>query len=159
MLITSFIKRTQPLIRYEVSDMVALTTAPCACGRPLARMVSVQGRSDDILRMTGPDGRTIAVHPLTLQAPIEALAELRQYKIIHDDQGLHVLLVLRDGAVADEVSRRIEETLRSELLDAGVADPRLDVKIVAELPREQGHSGKFKLVESRTSPGAAPPAH
>jgi class 3 adenylate cyclase len=45
----------------EISDMVALTTAPCACGRPLARMVSLQGRSDDIrarstLRQTpGPD--------------------------------------------------------------------------------------------------------
>ncbi len=151
MLVTSFIKRTQPLIRYEVSDMVALTTVPCACGRPLARIVSVQGRSDDIMRMTGPDGRTIAVHPLTLQGPIEALAELRQYKIVHDDQGLHVLVVLRDGAIIDEVSRRIEQTLRSELLDAGVADPRLEVKIVTELPREQGHSAKFKLVESRTS--------
>ena len=65
-------------------------------------------------------------------------------------------VVLRDGAVVDEVSRRIEETLRSKLLDAGVADPRLEVKIVAELPREQGDSAKFKLVESRTSPGAAP---
>ncbi len=135
--------------------MVALTTVPCACGRPLARMVSVEGRSDDILRMTGTDGRTITVHPLTLQSPMEALAELRQYKIVHDDDGLHVLVVLRDAAAVDEVSQRIEETLRSELLDAGVADPRLEVTIVAELPREQGHSAKFKLIESRTSSSAA----
>ena len=158
MLITSFIKRTQPLIRYELSDMVALTTEPCACGRPLARMVSVEGRSDDILRMTGPDGRTIAVHPHTLKSPMVALAELRQYKIVHDDEGLHVLVVLRDGAAGDEVSQRVDAMLRSKLLDAGVADPRLEVKIVAELPREQGPSAKFKLIESRTSPGAAPPA-
>jgi len=149
LLITSFIKRTQPLLRYEISDMVALTTAPCPCGRPLARMVSVQGRSDDVLRMTGTDGRTITVHPLTLSGPMAGLPELRQYKIIHDDGGLHVLVMLRDAAPADEVSRRIEETLRSKLLAAGVADPRLDVKIVAELPREQGHSAKFKLIESR----------
>ncbi len=158
MLITSFIKRSQPLIRYELSDMVALTTEPCACGRPLARMVSVEGRSDDILRMTGTDGRTIAVHPHTLKSPMVALGELRQYKVVHDDDGLHVLVVVRDGAAVDEVSRRIEETLCSKLLDVGVADPRLEVKIVPELPREQGPSAKFKLIESRTSPGAAPPA-
>jgi len=158
LLITSFIKRTQPLLRYEISDMVALTTAPCACGRPLARMVSVQGRSDDILRMTGADGRTIAVHPHTLKSPMAALPELRQYKIIHDDDGLHVLLVLRDAAPAHEVSRRIDATLRSKLLAAGVADPRLEVSIVAELPRERGHSAKFKLIESRTSSSAAAPA-
>jgi len=155
LLITSFIKRIQPLIRYEVSDMVALTTLPCACGRPLARMVLVEGRSDDILRMTGTDGRTVTVHPLTLQSPMEALAELRQYKIVHDDDGLHVLVVVRDAAAVAEVSRRIEATLRSVLLDAGVADPRLEVTIVAELPREQGHSAKFKLIESRTSSSAA----
>ena len=155
LLVTSFIKRTQPLLRYEISDMVALTTAPCPCGRPLARMVSLDGRSDDILRMTGADGRTIGVHPHTLKSPMAALPELRQYKIVHDDDGLHVLVVLRDAAPADDVSSRIDATLRSELLAAGVADTRLEVSIVAELPREEGHSAKFKLIESRVSSGAS----
>jgi len=155
LLATSFIKRTQPVLRYEISDIVALTTAPCPCGRPLARMVSLQGRSDDILRMKGADGRTVAVHPLTLRSPMAALPELRQYKIIHDDDGLHVLVVLRDAIPGDELSRRVDATLRSKLLAAGVASPRLEVVIVAELPREQGHSAKFKLIESRTSSSAA----
>jgi phenylacetate-CoA ligase len=155
LLATSFIKRTQPVLRYEISDIVALTTAPCPCGRPLARMVSLQGRSDDILRMKGADGRTVAVHPLTLRSPMAALPELRQYKIIHDDDGLHVLVVLRDAIPGDELSRRVDATLRSGLLAAGVASPRLEVVIVAELPREQGHSAKFKLIESRMSSSAA----
>jgi putative adenylate-forming enzyme len=155
LLATSFIKRTQPVLRYEISDIVALTTAPCPCGRPLARMVSLQGRSDDILRMQGADGRTVAVHPLTLRSPMAALPELRQYKIIHDDDGLHVLVVLRDAIPGDELSRRVDATLRSKLLAAGVASPRLEVVIVAELPREQGHSAKFKLIESRMSSSAA----
>jgi phenylacetate-CoA ligase len=155
LLITSFVKRTQPLLRYELSDMVALTTVRCPCGRPFARMVSLEGRSDDILCMTGTDGRSIAVHPHVLKSPMAALGELRQYKIVHDDDGLHVLVMLRDAAPVDEVSRRIEQTLRSKLLDAGVADPKLDVAVVAELPREQGHSAKFKLIESRAGPGAA----
>jgi phenylacetate-CoA ligase len=158
LLLTSFVKGTQPLLRYEISDMVALTTAPCSCGRPLARMLSLDGRSDDVLRMTGTDGQTIAVHPHTLKSPMAALPELRQYKIVHDQDGLHVLVMLRDAVPADEVSGRIDATLRSELLAAGVADPRLDVSIVDELPREQGHSAKFKLIESRTSPGTETPA-
>jgi phenylacetate-coenzyme A ligase PaaK-like adenylate-forming protein len=155
LLVTSFIKRTQPLLRYEISDLVALTTEPCACGRPLARIVSLQGRSDDILRFVGADGQTIAVHPLTVRSPLAALAELRQYKIVHDHEGLHVLAALREGAPEDQVSQRIQATLRSQLLAAGVRDPRLDVTIVAELPRDKGHSAKFKLIESRTRPGAA----
>jgi len=156
-LVTSFVKRTQPLLRYEISDMVALTTGPCACGRPLARMVSLHGRSDDILHMTGTDGQTIAVHPLTLRSPMAELGELRQYKIISDNDGLHILIVLRDAASEDEVCRRVEQTLLRKLLDTGVADPRLEVAIVPELPREPGHSAKFKLIESRTSHHAATP--
>ena len=157
LLATSFIKRTQPVLRYEISDIVALTTAPCPCGRPLARMSSLQGRSDDILRMQGADGRTVTVHPLTLRSPMAALPELRQYKMIHDDEGLHVLLVPREATPGQELSRRVDATLRSKLLAAGVASPRLDVTIVAELPREQGHSAKFKLIESRISSSAVTP--
>jgi hypothetical protein len=43
-------------------------------------------------------------------------------------------------------------------LDVGVADPCLDVAIVSELPREQGHGAKFKLIESRFGSHAATPA-
>jgi hypothetical protein len=105
--------------------------------------------------MKGTDGRTIAVHPHTLRSPMAGIPELRQYKIVHDDDGLHVLVVLRDAAPTDEISRRVDATLRSKLLVAGVADPRLDITVLAELPRDQGHSAKFKLIESRTSPSAA----
>jgi len=109
LLVTSLIKRSQPLLRYELSDMAALDTASCPCGRPLARMVSVEGRSDDILHLDGDSGRTVAVHPLTLRSPMAALPGLRQYKIVHDRTGLHVLVALRDG-VASQSPGEITET-------------------------------------------------
>ena len=37
------------------------------------------------------------------------------------------------------VSQRVDTMLRLKLLAAGVTNPQLDVKIVAELPREQGY--------------------
>jgi phenylacetate-coenzyme A ligase PaaK-like adenylate-forming protein len=157
LLVTSFIKRTQPLLRYELSDMVALTSAPCACGRPHARIASLQGRSDDILHLDSADGQSIAVHPLTLRSPMAALPELRQYKIVHDHDGLHVLVTLRDGVAADQAAQRIEEALCAKLLAADVADPCLDVTVVPELARDQGHAGKFKLIESRITPTTTTP--
>jgi phenylacetate-coenzyme A ligase PaaK-like adenylate-forming protein len=122
-------------------------------------MTSLEGRSDDVLRMQRADGRIIAVHPLTLRSPMAAIPELRQYKIVHDDDGLHVLVVLRDAVASDETSRRIEATLRSRLAAAGVVNPQLHVAIVAELPREEGHSAKFKLIESRVSAQAQRSQH
>jgi phenylacetate-CoA ligase len=151
LLITSFIKRTQPLLRYELSDMVALSSEPCACGRPFARIVSIDGRSDDILHLNGQDGQAIAVHPLTLRSPMAALPELRQYKIVHDEEGVHVLVTLRDGVAAQEASQRIEAMLRGALHGAGV-DPQLNIATVAELPPDPGHGAKFKVIEARPAP-------
>jgi hypothetical protein len=92
------------------------------------------------------------VHPLTLQTPIEALPELRHYKVVHDHDGLHVLVTLRDGVDAEQASQHLEATLRTALLAADVSDPSLDVTILSGLPRDQRHSAKFKLIESRISP-------
>jgi phenylacetate-CoA ligase len=149
LLITNFTRRTQPLVRYELSDMVALSSEPCACGLPLARIVSLQGRSDDILRLDGAGGTSVAVHPHTLKSAMAAQAQLRQYKIVQDGHGLRVLAALRDGVHAEDAVTRIEASLRSALLAAGAADVPLDVTIVAELPPAEGIAGKFKVIESR----------
>jgi hypothetical protein len=67
-------------------------------------------------------------------------------------------VALRDGVAADAAARRIDATLRAKLQSAGVADPRLEVRIVPELPRQPGHSAKLKLIESRTAPTPVTPA-
>jgi putative adenylate-forming enzyme len=155
LLVTSFIKRAQPLLRYELSDLVALTSAPCPCGRSLARMVSVEGRSDDILELEGAGGRMVAVHPLTLRSPMAAFPELREYQVVHDDEGLHIRVVMSDGVAPAQAAERIAATLRAKLRTLDVVDDRLDVTVVAALPRAQGPSAKFKLIESRVSSATA----
>ena len=43
-LVTVLFRRTQPLIRYEMSDRVARLARACECGRPFALMSAVEGR-------------------------------------------------------------------------------------------------------------------
>ena len=50
---TSLTKEAFPVIRYRTRDITALDTAPCGCGRTLARMVRVTGRTDDMLIIRG----------------------------------------------------------------------------------------------------------
>ena len=152
LLFTSLINRSQPIVRYEITDRVSLTTAPCPCGRPLARIISLEGRREELLRFEGADGQRIILHPYTLQSTMAALPELRQYKIVNDPTGLHVLVRVRDGSDPQEVSRRIELELRHKLQAAGVAAPRLNVTVVEEIPRQHGHAAKFTQIESRRTP-------
>ena len=71
-LVTVLFSRTQPLIRYEMSDSVRLTERRCPCGRPFALLDGIQGRSEDVLHLPGRTGNSIAVHPLVFHDVLES---------------------------------------------------------------------------------------
>ena len=161
LLVTNLFNHTQPLIRYEISDMVAIESAPCPCGRSLRRVVSIDGRSSDLLRFPGVADDEVTVHPFALELldPFSQRPEVRQFKLVRDGEGLRVLVVLREGADAADVSGQIREALAASLTAAGAVPPPIDVEVVGTLEREQGHGAKFKTVESRvgTSAGSSGP--
>lgn len=145
LVVTSFLRRSQPLIRYELGDLATLDTAPCACGRSFARLTAVEGRADDVLRLPGAAGATVAVHPIAIRSPLAGVPELRRYKVVHDRDGLHVRLELRSGG--DDVAQRVAALLREHLAQAGAAvEPRVEI---VERLADDGASGKFRLIESR----------
>lgn len=53
LVITTLTKEAFPLIRYRTRDITAIDYAPCVCGRTLARIRRIQGRSDDMLIIRG----------------------------------------------------------------------------------------------------------
>lgn len=53
LIITTLTKQAQPMIRYRTRDRVTLTHEPCECGRTIARMSKVKGRTDDMLIVRG----------------------------------------------------------------------------------------------------------
>lgn len=68
LLVTVLSSRTLPLIRYEMTDRVRLSTRSCPCGRPFPLLETVEGRTDDILELPGRDGGTVGVHPVVSTA-------------------------------------------------------------------------------------------
>ncbi|HEY8517018.1 MAG TPA: hypothetical protein VIS07_16025 [Candidatus Binatia bacterium] len=153
-LITNLFNGTQPLIRYELSDIVVLDGRPCACGRGTRRIVAIEGRSDDILMLPGRDGRDVAVHPLAIRSPFAGLSDVRQYQLVHDD-ALRVRVVPSEGADPAQVAARVHATLGGKLAELGVAVPKIEVETVATLTRDRGPAGKLKLIESKRARSAA----
>src|SRR5205814_7039319 len=47
LLVTVLFSRTIPLIRYEMTDRVALASEPCPCRLPFRLLDSIDGRTDD----------------------------------------------------------------------------------------------------------------
>lgn len=48
-LVTNLLNHVQPLIRYEIDDVVTMSKAPCPCGSRLPLVADVAGRSNDRL--------------------------------------------------------------------------------------------------------------
>jgi phenylacetate-coenzyme A ligase PaaK-like adenylate-forming protein len=145
-LLTNLVNRTQPLIRYEISDSVTLSDRPDSSGLPFRRIAAVDGRSDDILRFPGNRGGEVAVHPYRLREPFANLGEVRQYQIVQRDQGLEVRVALR-GSAPPDTGERVRAALLAALADAGAVAPPLDVVTVERIEREPGLGAKLKLVK------------
>jgi phenylacetate-CoA ligase len=149
LLVTNLVTRAQPLLRYEVSDMVAVAAERCGCGRPFRLLAGIEGRNDDILYFPAAAGGTTAVHPLALRGALAGIPGLAQYKVVHDTDGLHVRVALRPGADPAETVRLVSARLTDRLTTQGAARPAVQVELRDSLQDERDTAGKFKLVESR----------
>ena len=146
-LLTNLRNRTQPLIRYEISDSITLAEEPDDSTLPYTRLTAIDGRSDDILRFPTASGGEVVVHPYRLRAPFASFGELRQYQIIQRDDQVEVLVVLGPTASVDTTAR-VRHAITNALKEAGAAPVPIDVVPVDTIPREPGHAAKLKLVRS-----------
>jgi len=149
LLVTNLYNLVQPLLRLEVTDLVTLDPDPCPCGRILARMKTIHGRSDDVLCLSACDGGQVAVHPLHF-ALLTRDPQVGEFQVIQEGALLRVLVVPRlpsSTAAAggdDGLETRLSHAITKQLLELGVRDPQVTVERRRELTRTAG--GKLKLV-------------
>jgi len=149
LLVTNLYNLVQPLLRLEVTDLVTLDPDPCPCGRILARMKTIYGRSDDVLCLSARDGGQVAVHPLQF-ALLTRDPQVGEFQVIQEGALLRVLVVPRqpsslDAAGGDDrLETRLSQAITKQLLGLGVRDPQVTVERRRELARTAG--GKLKLV-------------
>jgi phenylacetate-CoA ligase len=147
-LITSLVNRTQPLIRYVISDLVTIRPEPCPCGRPYRVVAGIEGRNDDILRLAGRGGDEIIVHPLVLRSPMAAVPGVRQYRILHHERGFHVRVALQSGFGVDDTTAAIRRGLSSAITALGATRPEIGIEVVDRIEDGRDAAGKFRLIES-----------
>jgi phenylacetate-CoA ligase len=150
---TTLTKEALPVIRYRTGDLASLDPSPCRCGRTLARMSLVLGRTDDMLIIRG-----INVFPSQVESVVVQFPELSphyQLRITRERtlDDLEVRIEVdpsRDeGAAADggaALEARVAERLR------GVVGIHIRVSVVppGSLPRSEG--GKLRrVIDERTS--------
>ncbi len=145
-LFTSLFGFTQPVIRYEISDMMVLAPEPCPCGQPFRRILAINGRNDDILYLQGRGGRRVAVHPVHFWNVLESFADIRQYQVVHEPSGICLRLMYEEGN--GHTARSVKEQLARKLDTLGVDCPSIRVELVTTLEDRSRHMGKWKNIIS-----------
>lgn len=147
-LLTNLFNYSQPLIRYEVSDILTVSPRQCACGSAFRLISSIDGRSDDIIYLENPQGQKIPVHPVHVYTSMGLVKEVKQYQVIHHAGQLDIKLALRDSAESGDVERKVTEHLQASLGSLGAKVPTITIRVVDHFDRDPLQMGKFKMVVS-----------
>ncbi|QAA76070.1 MAG: hypothetical protein BIP78_0304 [Candidatus Bipolaricaulis sibiricus] len=147
--VTNLVNTVQPLIRYEMNDLVELG-GPCPCGSRFRTIGKVIGRDDDVFVFHTSDGRERPVFPDLMSRWIITSGDaIREYRVEQRSTGDLVVTVeiTADGDQAS-VKAALLQRLRAEFSALGIA-PTVQVEF-AELPLPPD-SRKFKRFV-RTNP-------
>jgi len=153
-LVTNLFNHVQPLIRYELTDLLTIASEACPCGRTTRRIQAIDGRSDDIMQLRTPAGNQVSVHPNHFAEAIEAIADIHAYQVTEQEDGIDIAIVAptRDH---EQIAQAIEAAVRRRLEPLEVAHTPLRVRTVEHIPRPDAVSGKFKLIRALAQPAHA----
>lgn len=148
--VTSLNNYAMPLIRYKIGDRITLGGSPCGCGKGLAIIESLDGRSHDVVRTTRGD--VLVVHFFTIL--FEYMQGVDQFKIVQRELGgITIKLVINQkyDKLSDEkhIRQYIEKSVGSRL--------KLAIEYVAVIPLES--NGKYRLIDGmRDLPSESTPS-
>jgi phenylacetate-CoA ligase len=145
LVLTSIQREAMPMIRYRTRDITSLRREECPCGRTLIKMDRVQGRTDDMLIISG-----VNVFPSQIENLLLDFTEIEpQYAIFVRKKGylvaLHVDVEAKPQAYEDEsqkmtdLENRISNHLR-EMIGIGIGVRVVPPKSIAR------SEGKVKRV-------------
>jgi len=140
---TTLTKDGMPLLRYRTRDLCTLTHEPCACGRTLARMGRLLGRSDDMLIIRG-----INVFPSQVESVILGIPECApHFRLVVDRIGnldtLTVQVEVRQEYFAQgfdtfEPIFKLEKLVAKNIKDVLSIGVKVEVKQPGTLERCEG---------------------
>lgn len=143
LIVTSYLERAMPLVRYAIGDIGRINPGRCACGRTFRTMELTRGRADDVVVLA--DGRRIYSDTFMWIAGWHpGVAEC----FVHQDAAgrVRMSVVLLDPAADREP---VLDEVRAKLFGLAGGPFEIDLVTAGELPVSAGGKGKLVASEYR----------
>ena len=134
--LTYYLNRIMPFIRYRIGDRGVILSDPCTCGRTLPR-IKVEGRQTAILSLSsGKRLYLVEVQRSIINIAGDTIMEFQVYQPTLHQLSLFVV-------PAQSFTSRIKDRLHSMLLRLSGGTIRISVRVVSSLPQRRGVKRAF----------------
>jgi putative adenylate-forming enzyme len=111
-IITDFHRRTQPIVRYELNDMVHLRQTPCACGSIFAAIDHIEGRSDDVLHFKTSEETPVLIFPDFIRYAILLASDaIENFQVIQVADNQLIVKILAPNELLPTCQMAVEKRL------------------------------------------------
>jgi putative adenylate-forming enzyme len=126
--ITDLNRRTLPIIRYRLNDILIEEKASCPCGSHFTRLKKIEGREDDMLWLPDSNsGTLIAIFPdLIRWAMYICQTQVYDYRI---EQHGGVITITYKSDVAEKAEQDIVSTLEELFTGLNVDKPKINFSV------------------------------
>lgn len=143
LILTNLYNYTQPLIRYQMNDELAIDAQFCDCEWPFQTIKEIAGREEDFLWFKKADGKMEFIHPIVI---VEFMVPgLVGMQVVQRERNKIVIKAIINGNPKDTVKlirKRMIEILEKKDLQNIV---NFDVEVVNEI-RNDLKTGKYKMI-------------
>jgi len=145
-LVTNLANYVQPIIRYEIGDIVTMATETCGCGSNLPLIEGIDGRDSEMFWIES-GGELQPLPPAVFEVALGEVLDAREYQLVQEERNrFRVRVEPLPGKKMDHerAGRKMQEQIKEYGLDGHV---KVEVEVVDKLQPENGD--KFKRVVSK----------
>jgi len=134
--VTDMWRRTQPIIRYRLNDVLQMESRPCSCGSAFRVIRAIEGRCDDICYFVSLDGSMRPFFPDTIRRMILlASPDILDYQAVQEECGqLRIHLSVTPKASFSTVAQAVQESVNATLAQYDCRPATLRIEEGLELP-------------------------
>lgn len=154
--VTDLWRRTQPIIRYALNDVLQMEEQICPCGSPFRVISAIEGRSDDVCYFSKPDGRLRPFFPDTIRrAILLASPDVLDYQAFQERPGhLRVHLSVAESAHFEVAANQVRDLIHDTVDQYGCMAQ--EVTILEGLEPSAPGAKRRRVVRLYPEPGAGP---
>ena len=142
-IITDFYRKTQPIIRYRLNDVLVSSNRECECGSKFMVIDKIEGREDDIFIFENSliDGKDIQVYSDFISRCLVYVPDITNYRVVQTDK--NNIIVYTDN-IDESVKENITKEFKLLAEKKKFEMPKIEFK---EYETEKGK--KVKRIERR----------